>query len=440
MRKPTVQELVDELIYFLLKTKHHSAWRKQIRSGDQLWEYSGSHNHDHSPADSVVVSQTWRNCFTKECSIELIEKTLHIGVFQRQNLTRLENDIHLPSLFTETPPLDGDELLVWVIIDSAGKSIPLMMTFTREKKMESALIFVVLPPFSSFDSLVLPTSDNSSKQNLLPYSLNIHRKFDRRTIKTKQYRFQKILLLAQLLVYLVILKAYLKPTVFNRLSLYVNDPSSLCSDQIYESYYIGTDFVCRRVSVIFYWIYSCSYYVSYKLLFRLVSSLVHNVPRIQTTQSSSSFGPALSLQAKLSLLTRWSVHALYNLQQDSLLTQDASSSRKTNLSKCLMSTRRSQSNPRRRISKPARTIQSSAIHDLEFTGDLQQQPGFLSAVQTTHENHPWRNEVLGLKLQIRDPYTYGNVEVACVLQRFPKVQHESLQSAIVSRSIYRSDS
>lgn len=54
---------------------------------------------------------------------------------------------------------------------------------------------------------------------------------------------------------------------------------------------------------------------------------------------------------------------------------------------------------------------SSALHDIYFTGRLQEWPGFLSAVQSAHENNAWYNEVLGLKLQTKDPYTYGNVEV-----------------------------
>lgn len=61
--------------------------------------------------------------------------------------------------------------------------------------------------------------------------------------------------------------------------------------------------------------------------------------------------------------------------------------------------------PKKLVESPAPKLepglyrtQSSALHDLEFTGDLQLWPGFLSAVQTTHQNHTWRNKVLGLTL------------------------------------------
>ena len=54
---------------------------------------------------------------------------------------------------------------------------------------------------------------------------------------------------------------------------------------------------------------------------------------------------------------------------------------------------------------------SSALHNLEFKGDLRPWPGFLSAVQSMHESYAWRNECLGLSLRTRDPYTYGNVVV-----------------------------
>jgi hypothetical protein len=53
----------------------------------------------------------------------------------------------------------------------------------------------------------------------------------------------------------------------------------------------------------------------------------------------------------------------------------------------------------------------SALHNLEFKGDLRPWPGFLSAVQSMHESYAWRNKCLGLSLRTRDPYTYGNVVV-----------------------------
>ncbi|KKK13935.1 hypothetical protein AOCH_005850 [Aspergillus ochraceoroseus] len=41
-----------------------------------------------------------------------------------------------------------------------------------------------------------------------------------------------------------------------------------------------------------------------------------------------------------------------------------------------------------------------------------QSTGTVSVLQVeTHENQTWRNEVLGLALRTRDPYTYGNTEV-----------------------------
>ncbi|CEJ60285.1 hypothetical protein PMG11_08865 [Penicillium brasilianum] len=54
---------------------------------------------------------------------------------------------------------------------------------------------------------------------------------------------------------------------------------------------------------------------------------------------------------------------------------------------------------------------SNALHDIYFLGNLQPWPGFLGAVRLCHENFAWRQETLGYMLRVRDPYTYGNVEV-----------------------------
>ncbi|CAG8903601.1 unnamed protein product [Penicillium egyptiacum] len=100
--------------------------------------------------------------------------------------------------------------------------------------------------------------------------------------------------------------------------------------------------------------------------------------------------------------------------------------------------------PKKLVESPAPKLepglyrtQSSALHDLEFTGDLQPWPGFLSAVRTTHQNHTWRNEVLDLPLQTRDPYTHGNVEVGDehgVQDRFHKYFGDVLNSIFTSQS------
>ncbi|PLN75410.1 hypothetical protein BDW42DRAFT_199495 [Aspergillus taichungensis] len=100
--------------------------------------------------------------------------------------------------------------------------------------------------------------------------------------------------------------------------------------------------------------------------------------------------------------------------------------------------------PKKLVESPAPALvcgpyhtQSSALHDLEFTGDLQPWPGFLDAVHTTHQNHTWRNEVLGLTLHTRDPYTYGNVEVGDehgVQGRFHKYFGDVLNTIFTSQS------
>ncbi|KAJ5861476.1 uncharacterized protein N7529_008786 [Penicillium soppii] len=100
--------------------------------------------------------------------------------------------------------------------------------------------------------------------------------------------------------------------------------------------------------------------------------------------------------------------------------------------------------PKKLVESPAPNLelglyrtQSSALHDLKFTGDLQPWPGFLSAVQTTHQSHTWRNKVLGLTLQTRDPYTHGNVEVGdetSVQGRFHKYFGDVLNSIFTSQS------
>lgn len=100
--------------------------------------------------------------------------------------------------------------------------------------------------------------------------------------------------------------------------------------------------------------------------------------------------------------------------------------------------------PKKLVESPAPKLEpslyhteSSALHDLEFTGELQPWLGFLSDVQNTHQNHAWRNEVLGLTLQTRDPYTYGNVEVGDehgVQGRFHKYFGDVLNSIFTSQS------
>lgn len=81
---------------------------------------------------------------------------------------------------------------------------------------------------------------------------------------------------------------------------------------------------------------------------------------------------------------------------------------------------------------------SSALHDLEFKGDLHPWPGFLSSVRVMHENHAWRNECLNLSLQTRDPYTYGNVIVgdeSGVQGRFNKYFGDTMNAVFKSQSI-----
>ncbi|OOQ88038.1 hypothetical protein PEBR_14693 [Penicillium brasilianum] len=81
---------------------------------------------------------------------------------------------------------------------------------------------------------------------------------------------------------------------------------------------------------------------------------------------------------------------------------------------------------------------SSALHSLEFTGNLRPWPGFLSAVQNTHDSYAWRNECLGLSLRTRDPYTYGNVVVGDehgVQGRFHKYFGDTMNAVFNSQSM-----
>jgi hypothetical protein len=100
--------------------------------------------------------------------------------------------------------------------------------------------------------------------------------------------------------------------------------------------------------------------------------------------------------------------------------------------------------PKKLVESPAPKLEpgeyhttSSALHDLEFTGGLQPWPGFLSAVQTMHESHTWRNECLGLTLRTRDPYTHGNIVVGDehgVQGRFHKYFGDILNAIFKSQS------
>jgi hypothetical protein len=80
---------------------------------------------------------------------------------------------------------------------------------------------------------------------------------------------------------------------------------------------------------------------------------------------------------------------------------------------------------------------SSALHSIYFAGDLQPWPGFLSDVQANHEIHTWRRQTLGYTLGVRDPYTYGNVEVGDehgVQGRFQKFFGDVLNTIFASQS------
>ncbi|KAJ9486047.1 hypothetical protein VN97_g7289 [Penicillium thymicola] len=80
---------------------------------------------------------------------------------------------------------------------------------------------------------------------------------------------------------------------------------------------------------------------------------------------------------------------------------------------------------------------SSALHKIYFAGDLQPWPGFLGAVQASHENHAWRQQTLGYTLRARDPYTCGSVEVGDengMQGRFQKFFGDILNSIFESQS------
>lgn len=154
--------------------------------------------------------------------------------------------------------------------------------------------------------------------------------------------------------------------------------------------------------------------------------------------------PTSSPKVKLLPLNPCSVSTLCDLCQYTLLTEDDANSLDVKNDPLKMSRPALYIGPEMLIASAPPQLplgpyhtQHSALHDLEFTGVLQPWQGFLSSVQTAHQNYTFRSQTLALTLKTRDPYAQGNVEIGDehgLLGRFHKHFGDVLNSVFTSHS------